>query len=53
VALGTVERISSILIHFAWGYLCFMAAFFHKKRLFLIALPMCIIDFLVPFAQIW
>jgi membrane protein implicated in regulation of membrane protease activity len=53
VALGTVERISSILIHFAWGYLCFMAAYFHKKRLFLIVLPMGIVDFLVPLAQSW
>jgi len=53
VAFGTIERISSILIHFAWGYLCFMAAYFHKKRLFLIALPMGFIDFLVPFAQSW
>ena len=25
VALGTLERISSILVHFAWGYLCVMA----------------------------
>ena len=51
VALGTVERLSSIMIHFAWGYLCVMAAVHHKKRLFLIALPMGFIDFLVPFAQ--
>jgi hypothetical protein len=51
VALGVVERTSSILIHFAWGYLCFMAAYHHRRRLFLIALPMGFIDFLVPFAQ--
>jgi hypothetical protein len=51
VALGIVERISSILIHLAWGYLCFMAAYYHRRRLFLIALPMGFIDFLVPFAQ--
>jgi len=51
IALGTVERSSSILIHFAWGYLCFMAAYLNKKRLFFIALPMGFIDFLVPFAQ--
>jgi hypothetical protein len=50
VALGTVERISSILFHFAWGYLCAMAAVHNKKRLFLIALPMGFVDFLVPFA---
>jgi hypothetical protein len=53
VASGTLERISSILFHSAWGYLCFMAAYLHKKRLFLIALPMGFVDFLVPFAQSW
>lgn len=51
VALGVVERTSSIFIHLAWGYLCFMAAYRHRVRLFLIALPMGLIDFLVPFAQ--
>jgi hypothetical protein len=51
VALGIVERTSSILMHLAWGYLCFMAAYYHRRRLFLIALPMGFIDFLVPFAQ--
>jgi hypothetical protein len=51
VALGTLERVSSIMIHFAWGYLCIMAAVYNKKRLLIIALPMGLIDFLVPFAQ--
>ena len=51
VALGTVERFSSIMLHFAWGYLCVMAAVYKKKSLFLIALPMGFVDFLVPFAQ--
>ena len=50
VALGTLERISSILFHFSWGYLCVLAAVYKKKRLFLIALPMGFVDFLVPFA---
>jgi len=50
VAIGTVERISSIIFHFAWGYLCIMAVAYNKKRLFLIALPMGFVDFLVPFA---
>jgi hypothetical protein len=50
VGIGTLERISSILFHFAWGYLCIMAAVYHKKQLFLIALPMGLVDFLVPFA---
>jgi len=51
VALGSLERVSSIMMHFAWDYLCFMAVILHKKRLFLIALPMGFIDFLVPFAS--
>jgi hypothetical protein len=51
VGIGVLERFSSALIHIAWGYLCVMAVLYHKKRLFLIALPMGFIDFLVPFAQ--
>ncbi len=51
VGLGIFERISSTLIHVAWGYLCFMAALYHNRKLFLIALSMGLIDFLVPFAQ--
>jgi uncharacterized membrane protein YhfC len=50
VALGTVERISSVMFHIAWGYLCFMAVVYRKKKLFLIALPMGFVDFFVPFA---
>ncbi|MGD6808655.1 MAG: YhfC family glutamic-type intramembrane protease [Candidatus Bathyarchaeia archaeon] len=50
IAIGVFERISSIIVHFAWGYLCFMAAYHHKLRLFFIALPMGLIDFFVPFA---
>jgi hypothetical protein len=39
------------MIHVAWGYLCFMAVLYHKKRLFVMALPMGLVDFLVPFAK--
>jgi len=51
VALGTLERTSSILLHFAWGYLCVLAVVYSRRRLFLIALPMGFVDFLVPFAS--
>jgi hypothetical protein len=51
IGYGVLERFSSMLIHFAWGYLCIIAAFFHKKRYFLLALPMGLIDFFVPFAS--
>jgi hypothetical protein len=50
VAIGTVERVSSILFHIAWGYLCVMSVVYKRKLLFLIALPMGFVDFLVPFA---
>ena len=50
VALGSLERFSSALIHIAWGYLCVMAVVHRNKKLFLIALPMGLVDFLVPFA---
>jgi hypothetical protein len=49
-AWGTLERISSLLAHFSWGYLCVLAAVFHKWRYFAIALPMGLLDTLVAFA---
>jgi hypothetical protein len=51
VAIGIWERMSSLLIHVAFGYLCFMAVVHRDKRLFLLALPMGLVDFFVPFAQ--
>ncbi len=52
IGWGILERVSSLLFHFAWGYLCVMAAVFHKKQLLLIALPMGLIDALVPFVTV-
>jgi hypothetical protein len=49
-AWGTLERISSLLAHFSWGYLCVLAAAFRKWRYSAIALPMGLLDALVPFA---
>jgi uncharacterized protein YebE (UPF0316 family) len=51
VGIGVLERVSSALIHIAWGYLCIMAVIYRKKWLLVIALPMGLVDFLVPFAQ--
>ncbi|MCW4017569.1 MAG: YhfC family intramembrane metalloprotease [Candidatus Bathyarchaeota archaeon] len=51
IGWGILERVSSLLFHFSWGYLCVVAAYFHKKRFLLLALPMGFIDFLVPFAS--
>ena len=51
VGYGLLERVSSLLFHFSWGYLCLLAACLHKKRYFLLALPMGLVDFFVPFAS--
>ncbi|MGD6805345.1 MAG: hypothetical protein ACQCN4_00060 [Candidatus Bathyarchaeia archaeon] len=51
VGIGVFERFSSALIHIAWGYLCVMAVLYRNKKLFLIALPMGLVDFLIPFAS--
>ncbi|HUK49813.1 MAG TPA: YhfC family glutamic-type intramembrane protease [Terriglobales bacterium] len=53
IAWGTIERVSSLLAHFSWGYLCVMAAYLHKKEYLMLALPMGMIDFLVPFAGLF
>ncbi len=51
VAIGLIERISSILAHFSWGILTAIAAASGKRRYLAAALPMGLIDFLVPFAS--
>ena len=51
VGIGVLERISSAMLHIAWGYLCVMAVLYRNKKLLLIALPMGLVDFLVPFAS--
>ena len=50
VALGTLERASSVLIHFSWGILTVVAAFSTKRWYLYVALPMGFMDALVPFA---
>ncbi|MDG6994751.1 MAG: YhfC family intramembrane metalloprotease [Nitrososphaerota archaeon] len=50
VGLGILERVSSLFLHFSWGYLCVFAAVLKRYRYFLIALPMGLIDFFVPLA---
>lgn len=50
VALGTLERVSSILVHFSWGILVVAAAVSKRAKFLLAALPMGLIDSLVPFA---
>jgi len=52
IAWGTLERVSSLLVHFSWGYLCVKAAYLHKKKYLALALPMGMVDFLVPFVLV-
>lgn len=50
VGLDILERVSSFLAHFSWGYLCVLSVVL-KRRLFLAAaVPMGLIDFFVVFS---
>jgi hypothetical protein len=50
IGYGLLERVTSLLFHFSWGYLCVVAAALHKRKYLLLALPMGLLDFFVPFA---
>jgi hypothetical protein len=50
IGYGLMERMTSLLFHFSWGYLCVLAACTRNRRYFLLALPMGLVDFFVPFA---
>lgn len=52
VLIGTLERVSSMLVHLAWGMLCVFSAVYRKKRYLGYALPMGLVDALVPFASL-
>ena len=52
LAWGLLERVSSLLVHFSWGYLCVKSVYPHKRKYLFVALPMGMIDFLVPFVQV-
>jgi hypothetical protein len=47
-----LERLSSMLAHVAWGVLCVLAAVSGQKRYLGYALPMGMLDALVPFAPL-
>lgn len=51
VGYEILERVSSLLFHFSWGYLCVLAAVYDKRVFLLAALPMGLVDALVPFAS--
>jgi hypothetical protein len=50
VGYSILERVSSLLFHFSWGYLCVLAVAFRKRTFLLAALPMGLVDFTVPFS---
>lgn len=50
IGYATLERFSSLLLHFSWGYLCVLAAALKRRRLLLLAMPMGLADFFVPLA---
>ena len=52
IVYGLLERVSSLIFHFAWGLLCLLSAVTRKRMYFEVALPMGLVDFLVPFAKI-
>jgi len=52
VLIGTLERVSSMLAHVAWGVLCVLSAVSGKKRYLAYALPMGLLDAFVPFAHL-
>ncbi len=49
LGFSILERITSLIFHFSWGLLCVFAAYYKKKKYLFIALPMGLLDFLVPF----
>ena len=51
VVYGLLERVTSLLFHLSWGYLCVLAACVHDRRYLLLAMPMGLVDFFVPFAS--
>lgn len=51
ILFGILERVSSIIMHYSWGLLCVVAAVYKKRRYLFIALPMGLVDFLVPFSS--
>ena len=50
VFFSVMERVSSAFAHISWGYLVVLSAYYHRKKLLFIAMPMGLVDALVPFA---
>lgn len=51
VGYAVLERISSMLTHYAWGFLTLAAAITRRRVYLYVSLPMGLVDFLAPFAR--
>lgn len=51
VGFAILERFSSLLAHFSWGFLVVFAVVYRRKLFLVLALPMGLLDFFVPFAS--
>jgi hypothetical protein len=49
VGYAILERVSSLMVHFSWGYLCVLAAVLRKRTFLILALPMGLVDFFAAF----
>jgi hypothetical protein len=52
IGWGILERLSSLLVHVSWGNLCVKSASQRRREYLVLALPMGLIDVLVPFVQL-
>lgn len=50
VGYSVLERISSLLVHFAWGFLVVTAVTYRRKLYLAAAVPMGFVDAIVPYA---
>ncbi len=51
IAFGILERVSSIILHCAWGYLVVIAAVYKRNDYLIAAMPLGLVDFFVPFVS--
>jgi hypothetical protein len=52
IGYSVLERVSSLIFHFSWGYLSVLAVALRKRTFLLAALPMGLVDFTVPFSGV-
>ncbi len=50
IGYSVLERISSLMVHFAWGFLVVTSVSLGRKRYLACAIPMGFVDSVVPFA---